>query len=130
MDSPMLYTVQDPSTGNGVTHSGQILPYLNMIKMGLQRALAALPEDPDLIQSINMVAHNSTQLQFQESQCHLMTSVATIKAWYADIHASKKPIHRIIVKLRPGVVVHAFNPSTWEAEAGEFLSWRPAWSTK
>jgi hypothetical protein len=29
-----------------------------------------------------------------------------------------------------GVVVHAFNPSTWEAEAGRFLSSRPAWSTK
>jgi hypothetical protein len=30
----------------------------------------------------------------------------------------------------PGVVVHAFNPSTWEAEAGGFLSLRPAWSTE
>ena len=30
----------------------------------------------------------------------------------------------------PGVVVHAFNPSTWEAEAGVFLSSGPAWSTK
>jgi hypothetical protein len=29
-----------------------------------------------------------------------------------------------------GVVVHAFNSSTWEAEAGGFLSLRPAWSTK
>jgi hypothetical protein len=29
-----------------------------------------------------------------------------------------------------GVVVHAFNPSTWEAEAGGFLSLRPAWFTK
>jgi hypothetical protein len=28
------------------------------------------------------------------------------------------------------VVAHAFNPSTWEAEAGEFLSLRPAWSTE
>jgi hypothetical protein len=28
------------------------------------------------------------------------------------------------------VVEHAFNPSTWEAEAGRFLSSRPAWSTK
>jgi hypothetical protein len=27
------------------------------------------------------------------------------------------------------VVVHAFNPSTWEAEAGGFLSSRPAWTT-
>jgi hypothetical protein len=29
----------------------------------------------------------------------------------------------------PGVVAHAFNPGTWEAEAGQFLSLRPAWST-
>jgi hypothetical protein len=28
------------------------------------------------------------------------------------------------------VVAHAFNPSIWEAEAGGFLSSRPAWSTK
>jgi hypothetical protein len=28
------------------------------------------------------------------------------------------------------VVAHALNPSTWEAEAGGFLSLRPAWSTK
>jgi hypothetical protein len=27
-------------------------------------------------------------------------------------------------------VAYAFNPSTWEAEAGEFLSSRPAWSTE
>ena len=27
-------------------------------------------------------------------------------------------------------MVHAFNPSTREAEAGRFLSWRPAWSTE
>jgi hypothetical protein len=30
----------------------------------------------------------------------------------------------------PGTVAHAFNPSTWEAEAGGFLSSRPDWSTK
>jgi hypothetical protein len=30
----------------------------------------------------------------------------------------------------PGVVAHAFNPSPREAEAGGFLSSRPAWSTK
>jgi hypothetical protein len=30
----------------------------------------------------------------------------------------------------PGMVVHAFNSSTREAEAGGFLSSRPAWSTK
>jgi hypothetical protein len=31
---------------------------------------------------------------------------------------------------KPAVVVHTFNPSTWEAEAGGFLSSRPAWSTE
>jgi hypothetical protein len=33
-------------------------------------------------------------------------------------------------KLGQAVVAHAFNPSTLEAEAGGFLSSRPAWSTK
>jgi hypothetical protein len=30
----------------------------------------------------------------------------------------------------PDVVAHAFDPSTREAEAGGFLSSRPAWSTE
>jgi hypothetical protein len=29
--------------------------------------------------------------------------------------------------LSQAVVAHAFNPSTWEAEVGGFLSSRPAW---
>jgi hypothetical protein len=28
------------------------------------------------------------------------------------------------------VVAHAFNPSTWEAEAGGSLNSRPVWSTE
>ena len=41
----------------------------------------------------------------------------------------------VLIEVRRGhlswaVVAHAFNPSTWEAEAGGFLSSRPAWSTK
>jgi hypothetical protein len=35
-----------------------------------------------------------------------------------------------IVYMSQAVVAHAFNPSTWEAEAGGFLSSRPAWSTE
>jgi hypothetical protein len=38
--------------------------------------------------------------------------------------------HYNCTALSPGVVAHAFNPSTWEAEAGGFLSLKPAWSTK
>jgi hypothetical protein len=34
------------------------------------------------------------------------------------------------VYTEPGVVVHAFNPSTWAVEAGGFLSSKPAWSTE
>ena len=33
-------------------------------------------------------------------------------------------------RYKPGVVAHTFNPSIQEAEAGRFLSSRPAWSTK
>jgi hypothetical protein len=29
-----------------------------------------------------------------------------------------------------GLVVHTFNPSTQEAEAGRYLSSRPVWSTE
>jgi hypothetical protein len=31
---------------------------------------------------------------------------------------------------RQAVVAHAFNPRTWEEEAGRFLSSRPAWFTE
>jgi hypothetical protein len=34
------------------------------------------------------------------------------------------------MRFKLGVMAHTFNPSTWEAEAGGFLSSRPAWSTK
>ena len=50
-------------------------------------------------------------------------------------HALRSHAHicthtHLIKKLKSGVVVHAFNPSNWEAEAGGFLSSRPAWSTE
>jgi hypothetical protein len=42
---------------------------------------------------------------------------------------NRRPTH-IRTKYKPGMVAHAFDPSTWEAEAGGFLSLRPAWSTE
>jgi hypothetical protein len=42
--------------------------------------------------------------------------------------ATKDPVQNACVEL--GVVAYTFNPSTREAEAGGFLSSRPAWSTK
>ena len=40
--------------------------------------------------------------------------------------------YKLVLKLirSRAVVSNAFNPSTWEAEAGGFLSSRPQWSTK
>jgi hypothetical protein len=54
---------------------------------------------------------------------------------YLDVYMNKLNWlnHNKYVKnhnLSQAVVVHTFNPSTWEAEAGGFLSSRPAWSTK
>jgi hypothetical protein len=39
-------------------------------------------------------------------------------------------INVLKIQMQPGMVTHTFNPSTWEAEAGGFLSSRPAWSTE
>jgi hypothetical protein len=41
-----------------------------------------------------------------------------------------KDVFKIFKKISQEVVVHTFNSSTWEVEAGEFLSSRPAWSTE
>jgi hypothetical protein len=43
---------------------------------------------------------------------------------------TKSFISPLIAVQNWAVVEHAFNPSTWEAEAGRFLSSRPAWSTE
>jgi hypothetical protein len=55
-------------------------------------------------------------------------SVKEIKTEPGMLQRSFRPAIRPYLK--PGMVVHTFNPSTWEAEAGGFLSSRPAWSTK
>ena len=45
------------------------------------------------------------------------------------LHSCVKTMHKKTSGCR-AVEAHIFNPSTWEAEAGEFLSLRPAWSTE
>ena len=48
--------------------------------------------------------------------------------WTAGIHMVHIKVNN--KNFSRAVVAHAFNPSTWEAEAGGFLSPRPAWSTE
>jgi hypothetical protein len=63
---------------------------------------------------------------------HSKVSVATVPVMSCSfsllehlyIHGTYTNLYRL------SVVAHAFNPSTWEAEAGEFLNLRPAWSTE
>jgi major histocompatibility complex class I len=47
-----------------------------------------------------------------------------------EIHPHPIELLSLKYAVSPGVVAYAFNPSTWEAEAGKFLSSRPAWSTE
>jgi hypothetical protein len=47
-----------------------------------------------------------------------------LTSWGTDNSSSKTALWK------PGMVPHAFNPSSREAEAGGFLSSRLAWSTK
>jgi hypothetical protein len=49
------------------------------------------------------------------------------QAWWPEFYTSGMHNGK---RTKPGVVAHAFNSSTWEAEAGGFLSSRPAWSTE
>jgi hypothetical protein len=51
--------------------------------------------------------------------------------YIASSRTARAPQWELVSKQKSqAVVAHAFNPSTWEAEPGGFLSSRPAWSTE
>jgi hypothetical protein len=79
---------------------------------------------------------NPSSQQARESLC-------SRSAWYRkQVTEPEKPCLRvgiaeqdklsliIMLTISQAVVAPAFNFSTWESEAGGFLSSRPAWSTK
>jgi hypothetical protein len=64
---------------------------------------------------------------------HLTVSVVTIARLAPPVRhklINNLFLQEINYNLGRAVVAHAFNPSTWEAEAGGFLSLGPAWSTE
>ena len=92
------------------------------------------------VQAINepvLSALKTTWLTVSGTQCTVRTGGQSDTQWYfhrpssftSECLASQSAYIRKDV-LGQVMVEHAFNPSTWEAEAGGFLSSRPAWSTK
>jgi hypothetical protein len=62
---------------------------------------------------------------------HFIGSSSKVYVRSDQQHQEHTHVHEINMQDRSGaVVVHAFNPSTWEAEASRFLSSRTAWSTE
>ena len=49
---------------------------------------------------------------------------------YQERLPSQVVVAVVVVVVVVAVAAHAFNPSTWKAEAEGFLSSRPAWSTE
>jgi hypothetical protein len=71
----------------------------------------------------------------QPCHCRPLASMAALPLHLGNKMAPRLPPFLpkkiyLLLKFMPGVVVHAFNPSTWEAEAGEFLSSRTARATQ
>jgi hypothetical protein len=63
---------------------------------------------------------------------HLLHIIHLGKAFLqVEINLKRQKKQQKIIKIKSlAMVAHACNPSTWEAEAGRFLSSRPAWSTE
>ena len=82
------------------------------------------------------LAESNQQIKWNPHQ-NSNSIFCTVRAICKFIWNNKKPriVKTVLNNKRisggePGVVVHAFNPSTREAEEGGFLSLKPAWFTK
>jgi hypothetical protein len=89
----------------------------------------------------DMVAHICDQkhLEGKRWRSGVQSHPQLISSRLAWLHKTLSQSNRInnklisikeIVESRWAVVVHALNPSPWEAEAGRFLSSRSAWSAE
>jgi hypothetical protein len=80
-----------------------------------------------------MLNIKSRKSEFIANACSVSKLSLVTKAntwlWYI-VHYLSNDLTHIKIIPQPGMVAHTFNPSTREAEAGRFLSSRPAWSTK
>jgi hypothetical protein len=65
-----------------------------------------------------------------EYKASLVYRATSRTAWATQRNPVMKSKTKQNPERKPGLEAHTFNPSTREAEAGRFLSSRPAWSTK
>jgi len=70
------------------------------------------------------------QADFKASVVYKLSSRTARAIQRNPVSKNQKKKIIIIIIWSWAVVVHALNPNTWEAEAGRFLSWRPACFTK
>jgi hypothetical protein len=104
-----------------------IIPHLHVshligytLKASLSCPGQAVSLQKTLLHMYTLVVCPNLCMVASSSQCHsAMAHVASHNCIFLFVIKSKQL----------GVVVHAFNPSIWEAQAGRFLSSRPAWST-
>jgi hypothetical protein len=103
---------------------GYIDPVSENRKLGLERWLRAVKSTGSSSRGPefnSQQSHGGSQPSVMGSKCPPQVCPRRTTTYSHKINLKKS---------KPGVVAHAFNPSTWEAEAGGFLSSRPAWSTK
>ena len=79
---------------------------------------------------VKSIDYSSKGLEFDSQQPHGSSQLSATPV-PGNLTPSHTNAHTIKINdFCWAVVAHAFNPSTWEAEAGEFLSSRSAWSTE
>jgi hypothetical protein len=97
---------------------------------GTVQVSAFLNKNMDSIFSIHITSHLRASKTYYLVPDYLPCKITSIHQRCSDRNAPS--IHQCVIMsilesyYAPGVVAHAFNFSTWEAEAGEFLRLRPA----
>jgi hypothetical protein len=76
--------------------------------------------------------NKSEQTNKEKRNIQQVTANEALHEWLLSTYdtTTNKDDFSLKIKFSQTVVAHAFNPSIWEAEAGGFLSSRPAWSTE
>jgi hypothetical protein len=128
--SPLSDSLFYPSCPFSLQTMLSLLEY-SLLKCSHVRPHTRLQSKENVIQGVKWRAGKMAQLV---GTCHANVRIG---AWIPRTQQSIRwvcspSINTALKKQRHklGVVAHAFNPSTREAEAGGFLSSRPAWSTK